>query len=332
MRGPVPARKRGNMWTLCVVMVIWLVKESGFVQPPLTQKSPAKSLRNAVATADLPGNPLISEKKGRAGGGGDGDEPTPLETLQVLIYRGTLIVVAGNLYQLLTLDFFGSVDPSGSQQLACMQQADLFSGAAAFVAPSGSLIGLGLVLRAFGLAAMASKGFTFLGLGLLGKVAGPVCLLLILAREIYWYGVEFRGGLVLAIPAFAAIAVLRSQESPLPGNLEAIDYGTSYSSADLPQMVEPHEVGPPLPLSFLTATVIFTVAVSKVFDPIALDLDEEGNMFTKKSSRDLKESGFPNFQPDLSEWLPPATAPEDSLNKKNQDQSFETKKQKLDPF
>merc|ERR1712039_1126426 len=69
--------------------------------------------------------------------------------------------------------------------------------------------------------------------------------------------------------------------------------------------VEQPTVGPPLLLSWIASTSLTVTAISKLWDPVGEDLDEEGEKWFKRSSRRLNESAFPSFNPDLSAWLPP---------------------------
>mmetsp|Transcript_95171 Transcript_95171/g.268945 ORF Transcript_95171/g.268945 Transcript_95171/m.268945 type:complete len:372 (+) Transcript_95171:69-1184(+) len=251
---------------------------------------------SASIAAEMGGNPLITDKKGRAGGDGDGDGPTPLQLLQVVVYRFALIVAALCWSTVVTLDFFmtSGIDMiDGSVQASCLNAGDFCAGVAACAVPTGSLIGAGALLRLLGLAAIGSTGLSAVGLGALGALAGPACALLILAREIFWYGVVARGGTATGVLAFAAVALLR---------YTALEPGAAVDGSDVAGL---SPVGPPVPLGFLASTSLFNTAFSKLFDPVGEDLDEEGEKWFKRSSRDLTESGFPSFKPDLSPWLPP---------------------------
>lgn len=46
-------------------------------------------------------------------------------------------------------------------------------------------------------------------------------------------------------------------------------------------------VGPPLPFPFVSAMSLFVTASAKLLEPVGEDLEEEGEQWTKRSSRSL---------------------------------------------
>lgn len=259
----------------------------------------------STAAADIPRNPLVSDQVGKAGGG-NGDEPTPEEQLQVAVYRLSLFVCALSWLAVFNLDFLmtSGVDIiDGSLQVSILKAADAFAGVAACFVPTGSLIGAGALLKLFGLAAIGSSCLDAVEFQALGKLAGPSCLVLIFAREIYWYGLAVRGGLIVGVLTFAYIALLRFN-APMSGVEQTSMVDPSTSTYWACSGTSP--IGPPVVISGLGSLQTFVTAFSKAFDPVGEELDEEGEKGFKRSSRDLSESGFPSFKPDLSAWLPPA--------------------------
>jgi len=269
--------------------------------------SPVTSAAVSNAVAAIGRNPLVSEKVGKAGGG-DGDEPTPEEQFQVAMYRFSFFMCALSWLAVFNLDFLmtSGIDIiDGSLQVSILRAADVFAGLAACFAPTGSLIGVGVLLKLIGLVAMASSSVDAVEFQTLGKLAGPSCLVLLFAREIYWYGLTARGGLIVGVLTFAYVAFLRCN-SVMSGVEQASMVTETMTSDKTFSIAEPlSPIGPPVVISGLGSLQSFVTAFSKVFDPVGEELDEEGEKGFKRSSRDLSESGFPSFKPDLSAWLPP---------------------------
>lgn len=293
------------------------VRHSLFVQTPehqqlksrrITLSSRHASAGASTAVAEIRGNPLVSEKKGRAGGG-DGDEPTPEEQVQVAVYRLSLFMCALSWLAVFNLDFLmtSGIDIiDGSLQESILRAADFFAGVAACFVPTGSLIGAGVLLKLIGLAAMGSSNLDAVGFQTLGKLAGPTCLVLTFAREIYWYGLTVRGGLIVGALTFAYVALLR-YSSLMSGGEPATMMTETLTSEDTFNIADPlSPIGPPVMISGLGSLQLFVTSFSKAFDPVGEELDEEGEKGFKRSSRNLSESGFPSFKPDVSAWLPPA--------------------------
>lgn len=250
---------------------------------------------SAAATVTPTEDNVLVGKKGRAGGGGDGG-PTPAEQLQVTVYRATLIAAAIGWWIAYTLDFFMTSGISiidGSIQASALQVADVCAGIAAMTAPTGSAVAAGYLLKLLG-AAAASGALGAIGPGALATAAGPACVVLICAREIFWFGLAYKLDAAVGVLVFTAIALLRATAGAAPGGamppvppplppdaLEAplLDIG------DISGEVLP--VGPPVPLAFVASVSLTVVAFSKVFEPIGEDLDEDGEQWAKRSSRPL---------------------------------------------
>lgn len=247
-----------------------------------------------AAVAAPPQAPSDNVKVKRGRGGGKGDGPTPEETAQVVVYRLALCVTALCWWLAYSLDFFMTSGISiidGSVQAQAFSVADVCAGVAAIVAPTGSLVVAGVILKALGTLSVLATPLGLAGKGALGSVLGPLCLALVCAREIYWFGIGFKVDAALSILVFLAVALLRASDAT-DGNTgfgtlmpptEEVLYAEGRSLNNMPAEVEP--VGPPIPLSFLGSVVITVVAFGKVFENVGEDLDEEGEQFAKRSSR-----------------------------------------------
>lgn len=253
----------------------------------------------AAVVAETNDNFLMSQEKGKMGGGGDGDGPTPLEIAQVLSYRVALLLTALCWFVIYSLDFFMTSGVSiidGSVQTMALSVSDVCAGLAALCVPTGSLLAAGALLKLCGVAAIGSWALGMAGAGSPWALAGPACVILICAREIFWFGMAYRGGAALAIVVFGATAVLRagnmdaSSVTALEDSLYAAD---AYSMATMPQ-----PIGPPVPLSFVASVCLFVLGFSKAFEPIGEDLDEEGEKWDKKSSMPLTGFKDQNSAPD----------------------------------
>lgn len=218
----------------------------------------------------------------KKGGGGGGKPPLPPEwQARVMAYRVALLVCLVSWMTVYTLDFFmttGIDIIDGSIQAAGLQVADLAAALAAMLVPVGSADLAGFLLRAAG--SFTTLVF-FLGgaaLGPLASLGGPLCLTLIYAREIYWFGVSYKLGLVFGIAAQAFVLFQR--------------FTTVLQHEGLARDMQLQEgpVGPPLPLSFVCTATLFVLAASKVLEPLGEDMEEEGEAWGKTYSRPLYET------------------------------------------
>lgn len=273
---------------------------------PQTNTKAAPLAASATASADVQAGDLglLSGKKGRAGGDGPGG-PTPLERLQVLIYRLALIIAGLAWWAAYALDFFMTSGISvidGSLQMQALGVADACAGLAALVAPTGSAIAAGILLRLMGALALGSG---LAGAGALGSLAGPACVVLVCAREVWWFGLAYRAGAASAVLVFAVVAALRASTmldigagygtgplwSSSSENLPPEDSQSNYLGGSIPTIpTEVQPVGPPVPLSFVASVNLTVLAFSKIFEPIGEDLDEDGEKWAKRSSWSLDES------------------------------------------
>jgi len=166
---------------------------------------------------------------------------------------------------------------------------DIFSGIAALAVNAGSLATPFLAVRALGLVALAKPVLSTLGLGKLSALAGPLCLVAVTGRELYWSGVQSMPLPLISMPAFMAVAYLRliaspSGEIPAPTlELEPALTGDAYLDA-LPVAKVPVPVGPPSPLNFLAAGSIWTISLQKLVESPGAEFEEEGDAYTKPSA------------------------------------------------
>lgn len=230
----------------------------------------------------------VGGEEGEGGNDEDVREPhSGFELAQVLVYRLSLIVAGVCWVLSYTLDFFmtGGIDSiDGNLQAMLLATADISAGVAALLAPTGSRVLAGALLKALGFAALAAS---FLGVASPGgaegvgpgAVAGPACIILICAREIYWFGLAYKVDGAWALASFTLVLLLRASASPALGGAAA---------AVLVATEEATPVGPPIPLSFVTTASLFVLAFGKIFEPVGEDLDEEGEQWAKRSSVPLK--------------------------------------------
>lgn len=235
---------------------------------------------------------------GVGGEGGEGGKDEELrephsgvEQAQVLVYRLSLIIAAVCWVLSYTLDFFmtGGIDSiDGNLQAMLLATADVSAGVAALLAPTGSRVLVGALLKGLGFAALAAA---FLGVASPGgaesvgpgALAGPACIVLICAREIYWFGLGYKVDAAWALASFTLVLLLRASASPaLGGAAPAVLVAT-----------EATPVGPPIPLSFISTASLFVLAFGKIFEPVGEDLDEEGEQWAKRSSVPLKGATKP---------------------------------------
>jgi len=226
-----------------------------------------------------------------------------LDTLQVVVYRLALVVAASAWFAVYSLDFFmtSGIDIiDGSVQASALSLFDLCAGVAALLAPTGSLVLAGAVLRAVGATALFGIALSATGAGSAGSLLGPACIILVFAREIYWFGIWYKSDCLVGILVFAGVFFLR---------LSALDQGMGDVLSSVDGGVAP--VGPPVPLSFIGATSMFVSGVGKLFEPLGEDLDEEGEQWAKRSSTPLNGgddeppvvAAFSNFFEPLDEDL-----------------------------
>lgn len=255
------------------------------------------------------------------------DEPPPPphddgERARVVLYRLALLTAAVSWVTCYSLDFFMTSGVSiidGSVQASALRLADFAAGMAAILAPTGSRALVGVVLTVLGSAAAAAAVLGAAALGSLGTVLGPACLVLVGAREVYWFGLEFKGDAAIAMLAFSAVGLLRwsqvgassldssfaepptlAQYEEATGRVTTMLDTAAEEAAELPGAVPAAElaevtvlatevapVGPPVLLSFFAAVSSFTLAGGKLLEPIDEDLDEEGERWEKYSSGPL---------------------------------------------
>jgi len=256
---------------------------------------------STVVAPSKVGNPLTG-KVGKAGGD-DGDGPTPEEQAQVFIYRTALVVMATSWWVMYSLDFFMTTGVSlidGSVQSAALSLADACAGIAALFAPTGSALAAGVLMRLCGLASLLSVLFGAAGPGTIGAVVGPASVVLICAREIFWFGLAYKIDALICIFSFAAVAILRASSITVnevgfsndanstmtlqQKQTETAD-GVLWNLPSIQPEVQP--VGPPIPLSFVASVGVTVMSFGKIFEPVGEDLDEEGEQWNKRSSDSL---------------------------------------------
>ncbi|CAE8735619.1 unnamed protein product [Polarella glacialis] len=184
----------------------------------IQSSSAAKAQVTLFASATVPLVPSPQEtllklkgKAGKAGGGGGGG-PTPGERLQVLSYRIAFFLAACSWAVTYTLDFLMTsgvniIDPG--MQKAALEAGDLCAGVAALAAPTGSLLVFGAALKLFGISTVACTLLGATGAAKVGSLLGPACVVLLCAREIYWFGLSSRTDAVLALLMFITVTILR---------------------------------------------------------------------------------------------------------------------------
>lgn len=276
-------------------------------QAPSGARTRVVSSASAAASASVAA-PVEIPLKGEIGrsGGGDGDGPTPGEQLQVISYRVALVLTALCWWLTYTLDFFMTsgvtiIDPG--MQLSALLFGDVCAGFAALIVPTGSFLLAGVVLRLLGLATLASVALGAVGAGKVGSLLGPICMILICAREVLWFGLAFKGDAAFAVVLFATALFLRASYvfdgvEPEAGastgtngrditllRQNEVQWLSRWQELELPPYsgsVPP--VGPPLPVSFLISASLTVLSFGKAFATIGEDLDEEGEQFFKQSS------------------------------------------------
>lgn len=233
-------------------------------------------------------------KPGRAGGGG-GDGPTPEEKLQVLLYRVALAVTAVCWTLVYTLDFFMTSGISiidGSVQAAALAFADVSAAVALLAAPTGSRLVAGLCFRLLGAGTLL-----LVGLGMtqgFGAVPGPLCVVLLCAREIFWFGWFYKVDALWGALCFVAVCAWRltlateSTSEVLAPEIPAFE--TWEDMPKVPTLFDVRPIGPPVPLSFACWISLSVLASGKIFEPLGEDLDEAGERWSKRSSRSLYDT------------------------------------------
>jgi len=243
-------------------------------------------------------------KKGRGGGPGGG--PSELQKVQVIVYRSALILSALAYFAAFFLDFLGGniigwsqIIPTTAGAAAADSQvasyvitasrvADILAAVAALAVPMGSLLIGRITLTLLGALSVGVAAFGLGGPGTLGAAAGPVCIMMILAREVYWFGLSFKVDAALGILLFAAVAILRSSAGAESSSGLAPDALTREEDLYLGIAAATDDavtaMGPPLPLEGLSATVLLLVSFGKLLASIGEDVDEEGEQWQKSST------------------------------------------------
>lgn len=273
------------------------------------RRSVALSAASAtVAARSEPPLPLTG-KVGKAGGD-DGDGPTPAEQVQVVSYRLAIIFIALSWWAAYTLDFFmvsgiNFIDPG--LQKSILEFADLCAGLAALTVPTGSALLAGVLLRILGISAIASVLLGATGAAKAGSLLGPACVMLVCAREVFWFGLASKADAALTVLLFVVVTALRATLVVDGIAPQASTSNTGTNGRDITLLrdnelqwlsrwqeleLPPYEgsvppVGPPLLVSFLISSSTSVLAFSKVVRPIGEDLDEEGEQFFKRSSGSL---------------------------------------------
>lgn len=247
----------------------------------------------AAASPDVETDQLAVTQAAQAGvWNAEERELSSAEWAQVIVYKLAL-VTSGLLWlfvcasDLLLLGGGDLVDKKPAA--SCLEVVDIFSGIAALAVNAGSLATPFLAVRALGLVALAKPVLSTLGLGKLSAVAGPLCLVAVTGRELYWSGILSMPLPLISMPAFMAVAYLRliaspSGEIPAPTlELEPALTGDAYLDA-LPVAKVPVPVGPPSPLNFLAAGSIWIISLQKLLESPGADFEEEGDGLTKPSA------------------------------------------------
>ncbi|CAJ1426716.1 unnamed protein product [Effrenium voratum] len=197
------------------------------------------------------------------------------------------------------LDFLttSGIDLSGSTQVAAMGLADAGAGVAALVAPCGSRLALGVTLRLLGLCTLAAVALGLTGPGSPGALAGPCCLVLVCAREIFWHGWFYKVDALWGALCFSGLAALRlaalSQSTSEALAPEVPAFETWDEMPKFPALFDVRPVGPPLLLSFGCWISLSVLALGKFLEPIGEDLDEAGERWSKRSSRSFYDDEEP---------------------------------------
>eukprot|EP00439_Symbiodinium_sp_Y106_P057164 s3681_g8.t1 len=190
-------------------------------------------------------DPFVSGKPGRAGGGGDGG-PTPQERVQVIVYRAALATTALCWCLTYTLDFFMTSGISA----AALAVADVSASIAAIAAPTGSRLVAGVLLRLLGSATLALAALGLSAPGMVGAAAGPCCLVLVCAREIFWFGWSYKVDAIFSLILFAGVAGLRFAASSVSTSEALAPETPVFESWDqmptVPTLFDVRPVGPPV--------------------------------------------------------------------------------------
>ncbi|CAE7893334.1 unnamed protein product [Symbiodinium necroappetens] len=269
-----PPGHRRVVWAHVAVLAATLLRfnASNAFAPSPSHPGRLERLRPAAVPAVVEepiSDPFVSGKPGRAGGGGDGG-PTPQEQAQVIVYRAALATTALCWCLTYTLDFFMTSGISvidGSIQAAALAVADVSGSIAAIAAPTGSRLVAGVLLRLLGSITLALAVLGLSAPGMVGAVAGPCCLVLVCAREIFWFGWSYKVDAIFSLILFAGVAGLRFAASSVSTS-EALAPDTPvFESWDqmptVPTLFDVRPVGPPLLVSFgcyisLSVQAIFT--------------------------------------------------------------------------
>ncbi|CAE7312712.1 unnamed protein product [Symbiodinium sp. CCMP2592] len=169
-----------------------------------------------------------------------------------------------------TLDFFMTSGISvidGSIQAAALAVADVSASIAAIAAPTGSRLVAGVLLRLLGSTTLALAALGLSAPGMVGAVAGPCCLVLVCAREIFWFGWSYKVDAIFSLILFAGVAGLRFAASSVSTSEALAPETPVFESWDqmptVPTLFDVRPVGPPLLVSFgcyisLSVQAIFT--------------------------------------------------------------------------
>jgi len=127
-----------------------------------------------------------------------------------------------------------------------------------------------------------------------GSLLGPLCVVLVCAREVYWFGLESRVDAVGTMICFAVVLALRGDLVRTGIDYDAGNASTGTNARDVSTLREnelqwlnrwqelqlpPYTgsvppVGPALPLSFILSATTGVLACAKAIDPIPDDLNE----------------------------------------------------------
>lgn len=205
-------------------------------QEPSNSISHLTASAAAAAAAPQFESPLLG-LKGKTGkaGGDDGGDPTPAERLQVVLYRVALMLMALSWISTYILDFFMTtavpIDPG--MQKSTLEFADFCAGFAALVVPTGSFLILGVVLKLVGMSSIACVVLGATGAAKVGSLAGPVCVILTCAREIYWFGLANKIDAASTLLLFLVVLALRSSFVYTGIDLEAGRADTGTNARDI---------------------------------------------------------------------------------------------------
>lgn len=260
----------------------------------------------SAAYVEPASKPLFSTAK-KGSGGGQGGGPSDLQKLQVLVYRLAFFASATAYLAAFVLDFLGgnligwsviTPDTAGAAALdsqvadyakTALRLGDLAIGVAALAVPMGSLVAGRVLLWLLGFLTVAVAALGASAPGMPGALIGPVCVGLILAREIYWFGLDFKVDAALGLLLFSGIVAIRISDVMMPSNSIGAQVPERLATEEdlvygIAAATETTALGPPLPLSALSSSMLLLSSFGKLFESIGEDIDEEGNQWQKRSS------------------------------------------------